>query len=151
MKCESCPSSKHNDPLTLIQQPSGYYLCPACDKSIKEKLSGVKKAIAPHPENAVIVDRNELIGLKTEGMISLRFYVYMALRIEGVTGSLKWVEVETFCKKWAIRSEDFIVATASLSKKGVVRMDVSRFKAQAVTHKERVQSMEVAYESTPRN
>jgi hypothetical protein len=151
IKCESCPPSKHHAPSSLIQQPSGYYLCPGCHVSIKAKLSAAKKPIATPLENAVIIDRDELIGLKQDGLASLRLYVYMALRIDGVTASMQDVDVEAFCKKWAIQREDFITAIAALSKKGIVKINIFQLKAYAVTHKERVQAMEVAYESANSN
>jgi hypothetical protein len=152
IKCKACPPSRHNSPSSLIKQPSGYYLCPTCDESIKAKLSksinGTKEV---RQSKGILIDKEELVGLKQDGLASLRLYVYMALRIDGVTDSMQAVDIQDFCKAWAIQPEDFMSAIASLSKKGVVKINVPQFNAQAVTHKERIQAMEAAYESAPSN
>lgn len=134
-KCEVCNKTDE-----LVLQPSGYYLCQVHDKKIKDRK-------ITSTENPVILNSSELKGLKAEGLISLRFYVYMALRIEGITSSLKPVEISQFCNKWAIRSEDFLAAVASLSRKGIVKMNVPNFMAQAVTHDERIKELERSYDS----
>jgi len=137
MKCELCSGAAKNSPESLVLQPSGYYLCPRHAESIKERQAKASKT-------GIWIDEMELKGQKSEGLISLRYYVYLALRIDGVSGSIKKVEPSIFCKKWAISREDFITAIASLSKKGVLVMNVKDIEAQALSHKERLENMEVA-------
>lgn len=142
IKCEVCPDRVHNDESTLALQPSGYYLCPLHVKSMADRQA---KAVAP-PVNGIVMDEVELKGLRAEGLTTTRFYVYMALRIDGVSGAMKTVQISDFCQKWAVGHEDFIAAIASLSKKGVVAMNLKGLDAQAITHKERIESMEKAVE-----
>jgi hypothetical protein len=138
MKCELCSKTEN------LSQLGSYFYCPDDYEIMRNKIHPTKpKQKLP---TSILIDKEELLGLKAEGMISLRFYIYMALRLEGVTASMKWLEVEDFCKRWAVRSEDFITSIASLSKKGVVKMDIPRFMAQATTRKERIKAMEDAYE-----
>jgi hypothetical protein len=93
----------------------------------------------------IIMDEAELKGLRAEGLTSMRFYVYMALRIDGIAGSMKSVQILEFCKKWAVTQEEFITAIAALSKKGIVSMRLSGLEAQAITHEERLENMEKAH------
>jgi hypothetical protein len=97
---------------------------------------------ATHRANAVVVDRDELFGLKAEGLVSLRTYVYLALRIEGVGSNLKCLDLTAFAFRWNLQREDCIAAIAQLAKKGIVSMDVKQLMTAAYTHVERVQAME---------
>lgn len=138
MKCELCRPGETVDPSILVLQPSGYYLCPAHVASMAARQSKAKAI-------GIIMDEPELKGLRAEGLISMRFYIYMALRIDGISGSMKTVQILEFCKKWAVTQEEFITAIAALSKKGIVSMRLNGLEAQAITHKERVENMEKAH------
>jgi hypothetical protein len=138
MKCELCSPEKIADLETLVLQPSGYYLCPAHVVSMATRQAKAKPV-------GIIMDEAELKGLRAEGLISMRFYVYMALRIDGISGSMKSVQILGFCKKWAVTQEEFITAIAALSKKGIVSMRLNGLEAQAITYKERIESMEKAH------
>jgi hypothetical protein len=138
MNCELCRPGNNVDPATLILQPSGYYLCPAHVASMAARQGQAKPV-------GIIMDEAELKGLRAEGLISMRFYVYMALRIDGIAGSMKSVQILEFCQKWAVTQEEFITEIAALSKKGIVSMRLSGLEAQAITHKERLKNMEKAH------
>jgi hypothetical protein len=96
---------------------------------------------------AVIVDREELFGLRAEGIVGIRGFVYFALRINGISSGLMDLDIAKFSEEWQISSLDCLSALASLSKKGIVVLDVKELSAQALTHKERIQNMEKALES----
>lgn len=135
-KCEICSEKENSNQKDLVLQPSGYYLCPTHEKAIADRQAKAKLHLA------VLIDEQELKGLRAEGLTTMRFYVYMALRVDGIQGSMKAVQIPTFCQRWALSLEDFISAIASLSKKGIVVMDLKGLDAQAITHKERIESME---------
>jgi hypothetical protein len=126
MKCSLCKQENN-----LVLQPSGYYLCPVHVKTLADK-----------QPRRILLDEAELKGLRAEGLPSIRFYIYMALRIDGVSGSMRSVQISEFCKKWAVTQEEFITAIASLSKKGLVSMRLNGLEAQTITHKERLDLME---------
>jgi hypothetical protein len=138
MKCELCRPGEIVDLTTLVLQPSGYYLCPSHIASMAARQAKAKPV-------GIIMDEGELKGLRAEGLISMRFYVYMGLRIDGIAGSMKSVQILEFCQKWAVTQEEFITAIAALSKKGIVSMRLSGLEAQAMTHKERLENMEKAH------
>lgn len=104
-----------------------------------DHLPKAAKAEAP---KAVIVDRAELMGLKAEGLVSLRTYVYLAMRIDGVSTDMKTLNLTQFAARWCIQREDCITAIAQLAKKGIVAMDVKQLMTAAYTHDERLQAME---------
>jgi hypothetical protein len=138
MKCELCRPGEITDPATLVLQLSGYYLCPSHIESMAARQAKAKPV-------GIVMDEAELKGLRAEGLISMRFYVYMALRIDGISGAMKTVQILGFCQKWAVTQEEFITAIASLSKKGIVSMRLNGLEAQAITHKERLENLEKAH------
>ncbi len=132
-RCECCNKQAYG----CVWQGS-YWICLACKTKVDERLASTTKT------KPVVVDENELKGLRADGLLSLRTYIYLALRIDGVTETLKAVDIKKFCKRWQIQQEDFISAIASLSKKNVIQLNVSNISAQAFTRKERLQHLESA-------
>jgi len=128
MKCNVCSATGGLSPHPYVQ---GAFLC------FEHKPRPKPAPVA----GAIVIDRDELLGLKIEGLVSLRSYVYFALRIDGVASELKSLDLAAFCDRWSVNEADVVGAIASLSKKGIVR-SVFRVDAQAVTHKERVAAME---------
>lgn len=96
------------------------------------------------PKEGLWVDEKELKGLRADGLLTARSYVYLALRIEGVTQSGTKVKIDQFCQRWQISKEDFISAAASLSKKGCIYLDMKEIATQLFTHDDRVEMMERA-------
>lgn len=136
MKCNVCESSSRQ----LITHPfiPGAFTCHQHAPRIKPS--------RPSEAKPVVVDRDELLGLKIEGLVSLRTYIYFALRIDGISTSLQSLNMPGFCDRWGVSEVDVISAIASLSKKGIVKT-VFSVKAQAMTHKERLDGMEKSLES----
>lgn len=141
-KCNLCDRA---DGLTAHPFMPGGWLCPEHAAKSRQKQSSRKQVAAHLTQGAVIVDRDELLGLKAEGLIPIRTYVYLALRIDNVTEQLKPLDIRKFSKRWCLAIEDVISALASLSKKGIVVVDVQKLMAQTLTHQERKAAMEKAY------
>jgi hypothetical protein len=158
-KCNVCGITNRLQPHPLMP---GAWLCANHQpKRAAEEVQGELLAIgensviaiveaipeAPSIVKAVIVDREELFGLRAEGIVGMRGFVYFALRINGISSGLMDLDIAKFSEEWQISSLDCLSALASLSKKGIVMLDVKELSAQALTHKERIQSMEKALES----
>lgn len=92
----------------------------------------------------IVLDRNTLMGLKLEGLISMRGYIYVALQIDGLTKQVKPLNMVGFCARWSVTESDAIAAIANLNRKGLVKMRVV-VAAQVITHDERLQELEKAY------
>jgi hypothetical protein len=133
-ECNICST---NDNLSHHPFMTGAFLC-------DDHLPKTVKADAPKAQatKAVIVDRDELMGLKAEGLVSIRTYVYLAMRIDGVSTDMRALNLVQFAFRWCIQREDCITAIAQLAKKGIVAMDVKQLMTAAYTHDERLQAME---------
>jgi hypothetical protein len=129
MKCNVCGSISD---LSSHPYVKGAFLCGEHQIGKTAPMSKV---------GAVVVDREELIGLKTEGLVTFRSYIYFALRIDGITTSVQSLNLADFCDRWAVNESDAIAAIAALSKKGIVK-SVFQVNAQVMSHKERIQAME---------
>lgn len=146
--CESCKKEGFDH---QWMQLGKYWLCRPCKSRIDARLKEVNQGselVQKESKPAVIVDEAELKGLKADGLVSLRAYIYLALRIGGITEKLKNVEIDDFCQQWQVCREDFIGAIAGLSKKGIVCLNVQNLSAQAFTRDERLQSLESSASST---
>jgi hypothetical protein len=156
-KCNVCGITNGVKPHPLMP---GAWLCAKHQpKRVAEEVQGELLAMggvvaiaeivpeSPLAINAVIVDREELFGLRADGIVGMRGFVYFALRINGIASGLMDLDIVKFSEEWQISQFDCIAALASLSKKGTVMLDVRELSAQALTHKERIQNMEKALES----
>ncbi|MGL5061897.1 MAG: hypothetical protein ACRC62_18155 [Microcoleus sp.] len=118
----------------------GGWLCPEHLAALPQgQKTNQQAASQPH----IVLDRNELMGLKAEGLIPLRGYIYCALRIDGLTRQIKPLKMFDFCQRWGLTETDVIAAIANLGKKGIVKIKVN-VEAQAITHDDRIKEMEIA-------
>ena len=136
MKCNVCGTIENLSSHPFV---SGAYICPKHMPKIK-----AESPIAPTLSTQIIFDEKELKGLKIEGLIPVRTYIYLALRIDGLTDQVKPLKMAKFCARWSVIEADVIMAIASLSKKGIVRISVT-VSAQAMSHEERISAMEEDY------
>lgn len=133
-KCELCSCSKK----TCIQQPSGYWLCPSCQEKVaKRQQDGV---------SVITLDRNELWELKVDGILPVRSYVLLALRLDYPDG-LNKIDVGEFCGRWRIQGYEFLAAMASLGKKGLIDLKTQEVEIQTFTRAQRMQLLEKAVKS----
>ncbi len=134
-KCNLCDRGDELQPHPYM--PGGW-LCPEHLAALPQNQKQAKNQ-QPH----IVLDRNELMGLKAEGLIPLRGYIYCALRIDGLTNQIKPLKMFEFCQRWGLTETDVIAAIANLGKKGIVKIRV-KVEAQAITHDDRIKAMEVA-------
>ena len=92
--------------------------------------------------SAYIIDREELIGLRTEGLLSIRIYVYFALRIDAFENEMQTINTQNFCTRWKIAETDYLIAIASLKKKGCLDLQFSDVSARAYSYQEKIHLME---------
>lgn len=140
MKCNVCGTIEglSSHPFVL-----GAYVCPKHMPKTR-----LESPIAPTQFTQIILDEKELKGLKIEGLIPVRTYIYLALRIDGLTDQVKPLKMAKFCARWSVTEADVIIAIASLSKKGIVKISAT-VSAQAMSHEERISTMEEDYATQP--
>lgn len=141
-KCECCSKERFG---CEWQEIGKYWLCLACKERVQARRAGqlVEKEIQRLDES-VIVDEKELKGLRADGLMPLRTYIYFAMRIDGVTDNPKTVDLLAFCDRWAVTKEDLLSAVASLSKKGCIYVDISKLTTSVFTHEDRLSRLESA-------
>lgn len=137
-KCECCKKQRSG---CEYQETGKYWLCFSCKGNIENRLKPVEKP-KDYQGQGILLDEAELKGLRADGLLSLRTYVYLALRIEGLTLNPTSVDVFRFCNRWAVVKEDLISAAASLSKKGAIYLNIESLTAQVFTHEDRLKSLE---------
>lgn len=139
-KCNVCDRADNLTPHPFM--PDGF-LCP--DHSVKPKPLSIVAPPAPLA-GVVMIDFNELIGLRAEKLLSLRTYIYLAMRVDGYSGEMQLLKMGEFCSRWGVRETDVIQVIANLSGRGIVKSSFT-VKTRAITHADRIQEMEAAYAS----
>lgn len=134
VKCNVCDRADNLAPHPFVV---GAMICP--DHAPKSTVSKAKRK-----SSEIVLDYDELVGLKAEGLIPVRTYIYLAMRIEGMTEAIQSLDVLKLCKKYGVSETDLIAAIASLSKKGIVKAQFE-ISAKAITHADRVAEMEAAF------
>jgi hypothetical protein len=139
-KCNLCDRADNLTPHPFMRDG---FLCP--DHPVKPKQLSI--VIPPAPiTGMVIIDFNELIGLRAEKLLSLRTYIYLALRVDGYRGEMQLLKMNKFCTRWGVRETDVIQVIANLSGRGIVKSTFT-VKTSAITHADRIEEMEAAYAS----
>ena len=124
----------------MLDREGDYYLCFECDQKLSRRQQSQKKEI--EKSQGLVIDRVELVGLKTEGLLSMRSYVYLALRLDGIEKQLHKINTRSFCQKWGVSKTDYLIAIASLNKKGVIDMKLPDISARAYSHQEKMEILE---------
>lgn len=84
-------------------------------------------------EAQYIINRTELLRLKSMGLVQDRLYVYFALKLtydttamrdlrgkDSSANSLANVNIESFCEDWKLTESELAIAIAQLQKKGAL-------------------------------
>ena len=83
------------------------------------------KAIPPlfseliEPEAQYIINRTELLRLKSMGLVQDKLYVYLALKLTYDTTAAN-VDIELFCDDWKLTESELAIAIAQLQRKGAL-------------------------------
>lgn len=74
----------------------------------------------PTKNGEYLIDRDELLQLKEKNLISIKLYVYLALKLSYNTSSPS-VDIPSFCEQWQLEEAEFATAIAQLHKKKVLQ------------------------------
>lgn len=72
------------------------------------------------PQAQYIINRAELLRLKSMGLVQDRLYVYLALKLDYPSDFHPSINIELFCEDWKITESELAIAIAQLQKKGVL-------------------------------
>lgn len=90
-------------------------------------------ALVPLPQSSsqgqYLIDRDELMRLKEEGLIQSKLYVYLALKLT-YAHSDPSIDIPWFCEQWDLKETDFSAAIAQLQKKGALQPVARQFQLQ---------------------
>lgn len=142
--CNGCELPKYG----CVHQPlSKKWLCLAChEKAIAQRMiryvDEERKALG----DVLFIDEAELKGLKADGTMTLRLYVQLALKMEGVGSDPSKVNVFKFCKRWSITKEDLLSAVCSLSKRGIMYVNIEEFTAQVFSRTDRLEMLKKQFQ-----
>ncbi len=75
----------------------------------------------PHTKSReYLIDRNELIRLREDGLIQSKLYVYLAIKLSYDTSEPS-IDIPSFCEQWGLKESEFTTALAQLQKKGALQ------------------------------
>jgi|GEM_PF-3816419 len=96
------------------------------------------------------IDRAELFALRDDKLLPLRTFIYFALRLDYPKGGISnKVELAEFCNRWRISQYDFLSATASLGKKGIVHIKTQSLEIETPSRSDRIAKLEQALKEQP--
>lgn len=137
---------KPTDPEQSTWMEAGkYYLCTACYGKIKFRQA---EAIAKKEEKlnynvAFDIDRPELIFLRSQKILSMRGYIFLALRADYSTEQNQHqLDIKTFCDRWYISQYDLISVLSILGKKGFIRLKGGKLELQVLDKKHILSGLE---------
>jgi len=67
-----------------------------------------------------LINRDELIRLREDGLIQSKLYVYLAIKLSYDTSEPS-IDIPSFCERWGLKEEEFSTALAQLQKKKVLQ------------------------------
>ncbi|GAC1457974.1 MAG: hypothetical protein NVSMB70_02170 [Chamaesiphon sp.] len=86
----------------------------------------------PNNGNSYELDRDELIRLRDIGLMPMKLFVFLAIKMS--FGDSPSINIETFCEDWEIENEaDFHAAIAQLHKKRLLEPVARQLKLQFLT------------------
>lgn len=142
-KCDLCGQLKEG-----VLQPSGTFLCPPCEKKVLARIEAAKK---PSTTETIALDRMELWKLKADGLLSVKGYVYLALRLDypeqaqDVEDEIyAEVDIEDFCSRWRLSQHDLLTALGALGRKGRVFVSTQRIGVKTLTRDQAMALLEKA-------
>jgi hypothetical protein len=143
-KCECCSKQRLG---CEWQEASKYWLCSDCRSKIKERLERStaakhSEAVQSCQEGVYVIDRSELKALRMDGLLSIKAYVYFALRLEYPPDSAQEIDAEQFCKHWSIPYHEFLSAIAALHRNGITHVATKHLNVETRTRKQRIASLE---------
>ena len=72
----------------------------------------------------------------------MRTYIYLALRLDGIEKRLQKIPTQSFCENWGVSQTDYLIAIASLNKKGVIDYLLPDLSARAYSPQEKLAILE---------
>ena len=72
------------------------------------------------PQRQYLIDRDELLRLKSEKLIQDKLFVYLAIKLS-YDSSEPSINIPWFCDQWDLKEEVFSTAIAQLHKKGALQ------------------------------
>jgi hypothetical protein len=117
--------------------------CDQCENTIISRTRPVVKKIVPDDKETYSVSKKELMEMRTDKILSLNAYVYMAFRMD-YSGHLEQptINLKKFCDRWGITQYDVLQAVTALARKGFMRLELKQMQAQALSRDERIQALE---------
>lgn len=139
-KCDCCKKEVEE---CEWQEIGKYWLCLPCKNRIRMKQAEVRAE--KYKKAALVIDREELLGLKADGLLPVKTYIYLALRLDYPDGIPRsGIDVFEFCTSWAVNQGDLLAAIGRLSKKGIVVLRSEKLSIKTRTRAERIAAMEAA-------
>lgn len=139
--CGACGMQKHAcEWQALINK----WVCMGCAPKLQAKrIEMMTEAEIKALEEGIILDEQLLKDLKADGLPP-RWYLFLALLIEGVDTQQQDIDVQAVCDRWGISREDLIGEVAKMSKKGMMHMELEHLKASLYTRQDRLRMLERA-------
>lgn len=139
-KCNLCNKDKEG---CEWQEIGKYWLCLPCKNRVRMRQA--EDRAKKYEKAALVIDREELLGLKADGLLPVRTYIYLALRLDYPNGAPRnGIDVYEFCTSWAVNQGDLLAAIGRLSKKGIVVLRGEKLVIETRTRAERIAAMEAA-------
>lgn len=142
-KCDLCGQYKEG-----ILKPSGTFLCPPCEEKVAARIEASKK---PSTTETIVLDRMELWKLKADGLLSVKGYVYLALRLDYPEQAqdiedeiYAEVDIEEFCGRWRLSQSDLLTALGALGRKGRVFVSTQKIGVKTLTRDQAMALLEKA-------
>ena len=139
-KCNLCEKDKE-----VSVQPSGILLCHSCEEKV------LARRAASRGDGTIVLDRMELWKLKTDGMLTPRGYVYLALRLDHPEQSTHIedpvkvdIDIEEFCGRWRISQHNLLSALGALGKIGRAFVSNTKLSIQTLTRDQAMALLEKA-------
>jgi len=86
-----------------------------------QSMEVVASVSIPHTKlREYLIDRDELIRLREDGLIQSKLYVYLAIKLSYDTSEPS-IDIPSFCEQWELKEEEFSTALAQLQKKKVLQ------------------------------
>jgi len=75
---------------------------------------------ADSKQGEYVIDRDELLHLRSTGLIQPKLFVYLAIKLSYDHLSPS-INIPAFCERWGLKEEEFSTALAQLQKKKVLQ------------------------------
>lgn len=136
-KCGLC--NKDIDPQQSLWMDAGkYYLCLECDHKIKlrQAEANAKRQEKLNFDASVELDRSEIIFLRHNKILSVRGYIFLALRVDfSIEQTNHSMDIKDFCDRWHISQYDLISALSIFGKKGFIYLRSGKLELQILDKK----------------